>query len=87
MGAAAPFLGAGVGAGIPLWNATNSTTFTPINDIHETGSRLRRSVEGLKAKHPVILIPGFGGTGLAVTGSDECAKKYSGQKMWTSYSE
>jgi len=44
------------------------------------GAALRKS--GLRAKHPVVLVPGIVTTGLELWHGEECANGYFRQRMW-----
>lgn len=38
--------------------------------------------QGLRARHPIFIIPGFTTTGLEVWEGNPCAKRYFRQRMW-----
>ena len=61
-------------------NASIPTTNT--DPVNRPGYVLAE--QGAKAKHPVVLVPGFITSGLELWAGEECAKKHYRQKMWGS---
>ncbi|KAI9594975.1 Lecithin:cholesterol acyltransferase-domain-containing protein [Syncephalis fuscata] len=51
------------------------------SELFEPGATMARE-EGLKAKHPVILVPGIISTGLESWSTSECSRKYFRHRMW-----
>ena len=67
----------------PLLTSMTSTLNATLSDEKSrVGYRLAQA--GAKAKHPIVMIPGFITAGLEVWGAEECAKNLFRQRIWGS---